>query len=50
MLAEQFKDINSEYEIEYGNCVPSHNDDEIDEFVPAPDISDEEAVTYKVNT
>ena len=50
MLAEKFNDISSEYEIEDDNCIPSDDDGEIDEVVPALDISDEEAENYKIIT
>ena len=50
MLAEKFNDISSEYEIEDGNCIPSDDDGEVDEVVPALDISDEEAENYQIIT
>ena len=37
----------SEYETEYDNCIPSDDDGEIDEVVPALDISDEDADNYQ---
>ena len=50
MLAEKFNDISSEYEIEDGNCIPFDDDGEVDEVVPAFDISDEEAENYQILT
>ena len=50
MLAEKFNDISSEYELEDRNYIPSDDVGEIDEVVPALDISGEEAESYQIVT
>ena len=50
MLTEYFYNICSGYEIEYGNCILSDDDVEIEEVVPALDILDEEAENYQIIT
>ena len=47
MRAEEFDDISSENETEDNDHIPSDGNGEIDEIVPAFDISDEEAEITK---
>ena len=50
MLAEEFDDISSEDELEHHDYISSDDDGEIDEIVPALDISDEELEDYQIFT
>ena len=47
ILAEEMYDNSSEDEIEDDDYIPSDDDCEIDEIVPAFDISDEESYDYQ---
>ena len=50
MLAKEFDDISSEDEIEDHDYISSEVDGEIDDIVPALDITDEEIEDYQIFT